>query len=109
MAPAQGGEYRSPVTFQWGGSLGAGQAYQVTARHAGSGYAIQSGLLTDHSWTADLPADRYGEWHWVVTVVQSGKTVGTSSEWMFWFNPSGGGGDGGGGGGGPKEPTPAKP
>jgi len=109
VAPAQGGEYRSPITFQWGGSLGAGQAYQVTARHPGSGYAIQSGLLTDQSWTADLPADKYGEWRWVVAVVHGGKTLATSSEWMFWFNPSGGDGGGGGGGGGTKEPTPAPP
>ena len=111
VAPAQGGTYRSPVTFQWGGSLGAGQAYQVTTHHAESGYVIQSGLLTDQSWTADLPADKYGEWRWAVTVVQNGNTLATSSEWMFWFNPRGGdgGGGGGGGGGGTEEASPAPP
>jgi len=95
-APAQGGEYQSPVTFQWRGSLSAGQAYQVSARHPGSGYTIQSGLLTDQSWTADLPGDRFGEWRWTVSVVQGGRTAATSSEWMFWFNPHPGGGGGGG-------------
>jgi len=105
VAPTQGGEYQSPVTFQWGGSLGAGQAYQVTARHAESGYVIQSGPLTDHSWTADLPADKYGEWRWAVAVMHGEKTLATSSECMFWFNPSGGSG----GGGGAKKPTPAPP
>ena len=104
VAPAYGGEYRSPVTFQWRGALGASQAYQVTARHTESGHTLQSGLLADQSWTADLPGDRYGEWRWTVSVMQGGKSAATSAEWMFWFNPRGGGG----GGGGP-EPTNRPP
>ena len=104
VAPAYGGEYRSPVTFQWRGALGASQAYQVTARHTESGHTLQSGLLADQSWTADLPGDRYGEWRWTVSVMQGGKSASTSAEWMFWFNPRGGGG----GGGGP-EPTNRPP
>ena len=87
VAPAQGLEYRSPLTFQWRGFLRAGQAYQVTARHTESGYVVQSELLTDQSWVADLPAARFGEWRWTVSVVQSGRTLATSSEWMLWFNP----------------------
>jgi hypothetical protein len=59
-------------------------------------------LLTDQSWTADLPADKYGEWRWTVSVVQGGRAVTTSSEWMFWFNPFPGGGK-------PGEPTPTEP
>jgi tetratricopeptide (TPR) repeat protein len=86
IAPAYGDTYRV-VTFQWRGSLGAGQAYQVTARHVESGYTIQSGLLTGDGWTGDLPGDKVGEWRWTVSVVQGGKTVVTSPEWMFWFDP----------------------
>ena len=94
VAPAQGHECRGrgPVTFQWRGSLSAGQAYQVTAYHVESGYAVQSGLVTDQNWIANLPAERYGEWRWTVSVVQGERTVATSSEWMFWFNPFPGGG-----------------
>jgi len=105
VAPDYGGEYRSPVTFQWRGALGAGQAYQVTARHTESGHTLQSGLLADQSWTADLPGDKYGEWRWTVSVVQGGNSAATSAEWMFWFNPRGG--DGGGDGG--PEPTNTPP
>ena len=95
-----------PVTFQWSGSLGAGQSYQVTARHTESGQTVQSGLLAEQSWTADLPGERHGEWRWTVAVVQGGGTTATSSEWMFWFKPGGGGGGGGGGDG---EYTPEPP
>ena len=75
IAPAQGLEYRSPLTFQWRGFLRAGQAYQVTARHTESGYVVQSGLLTDQSWAADLPAEKFGEWRWAVSVVQNRRTL----------------------------------
>jgi hypothetical protein len=101
-----GGEFRSPVTFEWHGSLSAGQAYQVTTYHAETGHAIQSPLLSSSNWIADLPADRYGGWHWRVAVVQSGTAVTTSSEWMFWFNPHPGGGASGGGGAATSTPPP---
>jgi len=87
MAPEGGGEFKNPITFQWSGSLGAGEAYQVTAFHPGSDYTIQGDLLTTPEWTTDLPGDRYGEWRWTVSVVRGGSAVATSSEWMFWFNP----------------------
>jgi len=111
VAPSQGGTYPNPVTFQWNGSLGAGQSYQVTARHTESGQTVQSGLLAEQSWTASLPGERYGEWRWTVAVVQGGGTTATSSEWMFWFKPggSGGGGGGDGGDGGDGEYTPEPP
>ena len=106
VAPAQGGEYQSPITLQWAGSLRAGQAYQVTIYHPTSGYVIQSELLTDQSWTVDLPGDRVGEWRWSVSVIQNGSAVVTSAEWMFWFNPF----PGAGGGAEPaKRPTPKPP
>jgi len=87
MAPEGGGEFNNPITFQWSGSLGAGEAYQVTAYHPGSDYTIQSDLLTTPEWATDLPGDRYGEWRWTVSVARGGSAVATSSEWMFWFNP----------------------
>jgi serine/threonine-protein kinase len=108
--PDQGGTYKSPVTFQWAGSLGTTQSYQVTAYHAESRHTLQSGPLTAQSWTIDLPGDKVGEWHWSVSVVQDGSVVAASIEWVFWFNPiDGGGGDGNGGGngnGGDDKPTP---
>jgi serine/threonine-protein kinase len=87
VAPAQGGTYKNPVTFQWSGVLGASQAYQVTARHTGSGEMVQSGLLSGESWTTDVPGSRVGEWVWSVSVVQGGSTVTTSPEGMFYFDP----------------------
>jgi hypothetical protein len=94
-APAQGGTFRNPIGFQWLGSLSGGQAYQVTARHFESGHVVQSELLTDQRWTVGLPPGRFGEWRWTVLVVQGGRTVATSPEGMFWFQPYGesGGGD----------------
>jgi serine/threonine protein kinase len=106
VAPAQGCTFPNPITFQWRGSLSAGQAYQVTARHPGSNYAIQSELLTDQNWSAHLPAERYGEWRWTVSVVEDGSAVITSSERMFWFQPGGGGGGDGNGGEGTSTPPP---
>ena len=85
--PPQGGTYRSPITFQWQGSLGTGQTYRVTVYQVASGYTQQSGLLTTPKWSTDLPAERFGEWRWRVAVIQNGVEVATSVEWMFWFNP----------------------
>jgi hypothetical protein len=99
VAPAQGGTYQSPITFQWQGSLRSGQSYQVQARQAVKGYAIQSGLLTQESWTVDLPAEQHGDWRWTVSVIQGGSVAATSSEGMFWFDPQPGGGDGDNGNG----------
>lgn len=87
VAPGQGTQSRSPVAFQWTGRLSPGQAYQVTAYHLETGYVVQSGPLTTQKWTADLPAERYGEWRWRVSVIGVGSELVTSSEWMFWFTP----------------------
>jgi hypothetical protein len=87
IAPAPGDEYRNPVTFQWRGVLKPGQAYQVTVHHTRSGYVVQSNLLTEQSWTTDLPVDKYAEWRWSVSVVQGGRTLATSSRQALWFNP----------------------
>jgi len=92
VSPAQGEKRKNPVTFQWQGSLNAGEAYQVTLYHPKSDYTIQSELLTVQEWSIDLPGDRYGEWRWTVSVVSQEKVVAFSSEWMFWFDPSPGGG-----------------
>jgi len=108
LAPL-GGELQSPITFEWSGSLGAGQTYQVTAYHTGSGHALQSDLLTIQTWTVALPGDQIGEWRWSVAVIQGGIAATTSSEGMFWFNPFPGDGGDGGGGGGDGGNTPAPP
>ena len=105
VAPALGRTYGNPIRFEWRGSLSAGRTYQVTAWHVVSGYMIQSGLLTDQDWTVALPAERYGEWRWTVSVTQDGRAMATSPEWSFWFNPY----PGGGGGGGVSEPTNTPP
>jgi serine/threonine protein kinase len=91
VLPLEGGEYKNPVTFQWNGSLSAGQMHQVTARHPESGYILRSELLTGQSWATELPVERYGEWRWTASVVQGGIAIATSSERMFWFNPYPGG------------------
>jgi len=87
VAPAQGGEFRNPITFQWSGSLNAGEAYQVTAYHSGSNYTVQSESLTVQEWTIYLPGELYGEWRWTVSVIRGDSAVATSEEGMFWFNP----------------------
>ncbi|MFP4394501.1 MAG: protein kinase domain-containing protein [Anaerolineales bacterium] len=104
--PAQGGTYASPITFQWDGTLGAGQSYQVTAYHSESRQTLRSDPLTAQSWTADLPGDKFGEWRWSVSVLQGGSAIATSPEGMFWFNPCPGCGDGGGDDG--PQPTPTR-
>ena len=92
VAPALGRTYRNPITFEWRGSLSTSRTYRVTAWHVGSGYVIQSGLLTDQGWIVDLPAERYGEWRWTVSVTQGERAMATSPEWSFWFDPYPGGG-----------------
>jgi len=99
IAPAQGISTGSTVTFSWTGTLGGGQTYQVTAYT--SGYTVQSEALTVNAWTANLPAEHFGEWHWRVSVIQNGNAVETSPEWTFWLDPGFGSG-----GGGQEEPTP---
>ncbi|MGC9336440.1 MAG: TIR domain-containing protein [Anaerolineae bacterium] len=93
-APSRGETYQSPVMFQWTGSLNAGQAYRVTAYHTESGHALQSGPVAAESWAVDLPADKFGEWRWSVSVVQDGDIAAQSPEWTFWFDPHPGGGGG---------------
>ena len=88
VSPSKGGTFKNPIAFQWNGTLYAGQAYQVVAYHAESGYVIQSGLLTTQSWeTEGLPGDKYGEWRWYVVVLDDGAEIIRSEEWLFWFRP----------------------
>jgi tetratricopeptide (TPR) repeat protein len=89
VVPEQGHTYKNPVTFQWSGFLRSGQEYQVIARHPGSGDSIESELLTNPNWEFNLPGEKYGEWRWKVLVMQEGRIVATSPEWMFWFRPDG--------------------
>jgi serine/threonine protein kinase len=90
VAPVAGGTYANPIAFEWRGSLGVGQAYLVTARHE-RGYVVQSELLTEPGWTVDLPGEQFGPWGWTVSVMQGGRTMASSPEWSFWFDPYGDG------------------
>lgn len=85
--PAQGGSYQSPVTFSWSGVLASGQVFIVNARSVRTGKVIQSPAIYRTDWVATLPAEDYGEWRWTVSVVGNGKTLATSNEVMFWFDP----------------------
>ena len=80
-------EYQNPIIFEWNGSLGMDQAYQVTAYHLESGHTVHSELLTTQQWAIDLPPEQYGEWRFEVAVVRYKDVVAISSEGMFWFNP----------------------
>jgi serine/threonine protein kinase len=85
--PEHGHTYRSPITFQWSGSLNAGQAYFVRVWHVGDNYTMESLPIYTTDWTADLPGSKIGEWHWNVFVLQGSTVLATSEESMFWFNP----------------------
>jgi hypothetical protein len=43
--------------------------------------------LKAEQWEPDLPAERFGEWRWQVSVVSEGKVLVSSDEQMFWFDP----------------------
>jgi len=109
VAPAQGDTLRNPITFEWRGSLSAGQRYQVTVRHILSGHEIKNESLTGQSWTPKLPEEKYGEWRWMVSVVQGGRTLAKSSEWTFWYQPHPDSDKPGDGGQGPTIPPPPTP
>ena len=85
--PEQGRTYGSPITFQWEGTLVTGQAYLVRTWHPESNSSIESPSLYTTSWTANLPAERYGEWRWNVSVLQGGVVIVPAAEGMFWFDP----------------------
>lgn len=97
--PAQGRSFQNPVTFSWSGVLASGQAFIVNARSVPTGKVIQSPAIYRTDWVATLPAEDYGEWRWTVSVVGNSKTLVTSSEGMFWFDPLPGSG----------EPAPTEP
>jgi len=87
LAPEHGDTYSQTITFQWRGSLGAGQSYQVRAYHPKSDSVIQSDLLVSPEWMTHLPAEKYGAWDWDVSVIRNGAIVVTSDRRMFWFDP----------------------
>lgn len=86
-SPDMGSTTGNPVSFRWDGRLRAGQRYRVVAFHPGSGYVLNSDSLGEPHWDVHLPAEHFGEWRWWVEVVEGGKVVGRSEEWMFWFQP----------------------
>jgi serine/threonine protein kinase len=87
VAPVAGSTSGNPIAFAWRGSLSVGQAYLVTARLERTGYVVRSGPLTEPGWAVDLPGEQYGLWRWTVSVTQGGRTVASSPEWSFWFDP----------------------
>ncbi len=104
LAPSSSGEHGNPITFEWSGSLGYNQQYQVVAVH-NSGYTLRSDPLTAQQWTVKLPAETFGEWKWRVQVLSGDSEVASSGEKVLWFNPM----PGGGGGGETSEPTNPPP
>jgi hypothetical protein len=84
--PEPGLTYRSPIVFQWQGTLNAGQVYLLHAWHSESGYSINRSLSTT-GWTTDLPWEKFGEWQWNVSVLQNGSVIRSSATRMFWFDP----------------------
>lgn len=85
--PVQGQTYQNPLPFEWEGRLESGQTYIVQAWSLRTGYAIQSPALTTTSWAYNVPGDSYGEWKCTVSVIEGGRTLSTSNERLFWFNP----------------------
>ncbi|MCX7681215.1 MAG: protein phosphatase 2C domain-containing protein [Anaerolineae bacterium] len=102
LAPEAGSTTGNPVSFRWEGELEKGQTYQAVALHPESGYTLRSGSLDDPRWETHLPGEKFGQWRWWVEVIEDGKVVGRSAEWMFWFQPVQVGP-------GPTEPTPTLP
>lgn len=85
--PAQGSNSKNPVTFSWSGSLASGQVFVVNARSVRTGKILQSSGVYQTSWVAEISGEDYGEWRWTVFVIGGGKTLATSAEGMFWFDP----------------------
>jgi protein phosphatase len=95
VAPADGSQQSNPVTFQWDGSLTAGQTYEVEARHSETDIPLKSGPLETQTWTENLPAESHGEWTWTVLVIQDGGVIATSEQQVFQLIPAPSGGDDG--------------
>jgi tetratricopeptide (TPR) repeat protein len=108
VRPERGMEVRGrdPVTFEWDGSLGSGQAFRVILRHVPTGEISESAALTTPTWTVTLVPEKYGEYRWQVVVLEDGAVVASSTEeWHFWYNPLGSSG-GPGEGPPPTQPPP---
>ena len=86
--PGYGMTYRSPVTFQWEGALEEGQTYAVRLGHHESGFSLSPSPVTAQTLSVDLPAERFGEWRWTVSVLHGDTVLATSDEGMFWFDPN---------------------
>ncbi len=89
MAPKQDKTIDNPIVFEWMGLLGPGQSFVVHAWNSepGHGYVVDSPPLSGSTWGIEAPGEAYGEWKWVVRVVQDGMIVVTSTEGKFWFDP----------------------
>lgn len=88
VQPSQGQTYKNPIVFAWVGALGSGQVFQVKARSIEKPDSVLlSPALLEASWEAELPGEAYGEWRWLVMVVEDNVAVATSEERMFWLDP----------------------
>ena len=75
------------AAFSWTGRLSAGQAYVVHLTHVTTQWTLTSPPLATTAWTVELPAERYGEWHWRVRVVSGGVTETESASTHFYLVP----------------------
>jgi serine/threonine protein kinase len=89
--PGYGMTYKSPIAFQWQGTLGEGQVYALRLWHLESGFSLSPPAVSGQTLSVDLPAERFGEWRWTVSVLQGETVLATSEEGMFWFDPGLGG------------------
>jgi hypothetical protein len=87
VAPQAGADVPTAAAFSWTGRLSAGQAYMVHLIHVGTHWTLTSPPLGTTGWTVELPAERYGEWHWQVRVVSGGATVAESASIHFYLVP----------------------
>ncbi len=89
QAPRQDRTIDNPIVFEWMGLSGTrsevcSARLELRTRH---GYVVDSPPLSGSTWGIEAPGEAYGEWKWVVRVVQDGMIVVTSSEGKFWFDP----------------------
>lgn len=87
IVPAYGLVYKNPIAFEWQGELQAGQSYRLQVVYGGTEVIYQRDTTVTVVANVDLPSDKYGELHWIISVIQEGAEVARSSRGMFWFDP----------------------
>jgi serine/threonine protein kinase len=87
VAPQPGADLPTSAVFTWSGRLSAGQAYVVALTHVATQWVLTSPPLAQTTWSVELPAERYGEWRWRVTLTAGGVTLAQSAEAHFYLAP----------------------